>query len=86
MQAYKALIAKNGPEPKLPGITLTNDQLFFVSYAQVSKLEEVEVIRFVDKPQMIQIWCGKYNEKAAQRKLNSVHSPGPVRLVISYIN
>lgn len=33
--AYHAWIAANGPEPMLPGLGLNNDQLFFVSFAQV---------------------------------------------------
>ena len=27
--------AKNGPEPKLPGLKYTPEQLFFINYAQV---------------------------------------------------
>lgn len=35
LKAYKKWIQKNGGEKLAPGLGLTNDQMFFVSYAQV---------------------------------------------------
>ncbi|XP_059475395.1 neprilysin-1-like [Neocloeon triangulifer] len=34
-RAYKKWVAKYGEEPRLPGISLTHDQLFFLNYAQI---------------------------------------------------
>lgn len=34
-RAYHAYVKANGPEPTLPGVPLTNDQLFFVAFARV---------------------------------------------------
>jgi len=34
-QAYKNYVRKHGEEPSLPGIDLSNDQLFFLNFAQV---------------------------------------------------
>lgn len=36
LQAYKTLVAKEGTEGALPGVGLTEDQLFFVGFARVS--------------------------------------------------
>lgn len=36
LQAYKKWIEKNGEEPQLPALNYTNEQLFFVSAAQVN--------------------------------------------------
>ncbi|EDV23904.1 uncharacterized protein TRIADDRAFT_63323 [Trichoplax adhaerens] len=33
-RAYQTYVANNGPEPRLPGVPLTNEQLFFVSFAR----------------------------------------------------
>lgn len=38
LQAYKAWIKRNGEEPRLPALNYTNDQLFFISAAQVVSL------------------------------------------------
>lgn len=35
VQAYQSWVWKNGEEKRLPAINLTNDQLFFVGFAQV---------------------------------------------------
>ena len=35
-QAYKALVGKEGTEGALPGLGLTEEQLFFVGFARVS--------------------------------------------------
>lgn len=36
LQAYSSYLAKHGPEPRLPGMPqITNEQLFFIGYAQV---------------------------------------------------
>ena len=35
-QAYKTLVEKEGTEGALPGLGLTEDQLFFVGFARVS--------------------------------------------------
>lgn len=35
IQAYRKWVAENGEEKKLPGITLSHNQLFFLNYAQV---------------------------------------------------
>lgn len=37
-QAYKNHVAVHGPDPPLPGIDLSHDQLFFVNFAQVDWL------------------------------------------------
>ncbi|CAB3370699.1 Hypothetical predicted protein [Cloeon dipterum] len=34
-RAYKKWVARHGEEPRLPGISLTHDQLFFLNYAQI---------------------------------------------------
>lgn len=34
-QAYQNYVRKHGEEPSLPGIDLSNDQLFFLNFAQV---------------------------------------------------
>jgi membrane metallo-endopeptidase-like protein 1 len=34
-QAYKKWVRAHGEEPRLPGIELTHDQLFFLNYAQI---------------------------------------------------
>lgn len=36
LQAYKTLVDKEGTEGALPGLGLTEDQLFFVGFARVS--------------------------------------------------
>ena len=33
--AYRNWVKENGQEPTLPGMSLTNEQAFFLSYAQV---------------------------------------------------
>lgn len=35
VQAYQAWVQENGEEKRLPAVNLTNDQLFFVGFAQV---------------------------------------------------
>ena len=35
-QSYKEWEKENGPEPRLPGIDLTHDQLLFLALGQVS--------------------------------------------------
>ena len=35
LQAYKEWIKRNGEEPRLPALNYTNEQLFFISAAQV---------------------------------------------------
>jgi len=35
LQAYKEWIKRNGEEPRLPALKYTNEQLFFISAAQV---------------------------------------------------
>ena len=39
MQAYSQWIAENGQEPSLPGVNLTDKQLFFLAFAQVRMLQ-----------------------------------------------
>uniref|UniRef100_A0A0A9W738 Membrane metallo-endopeptidase-like 1 n=3 Tax=Lygus hesperus TaxID=30085 RepID=A0A0A9W738_LYGHE len=34
-RAYKKWVSRNGEEPRLPGINLNHDQLFFLNYAQI---------------------------------------------------
>lgn len=36
-QAYRSWVKKNGEEKRLPAVNLTNDQLFFLGFAQVWK-------------------------------------------------
>lgn len=38
LQAYQSWVQKNGEEKRLPAVNLTNDQLFFVGFAQVSSV------------------------------------------------
>jgi neprilysin len=35
LKAYKKWEKQHGEEPRLPGISLTHDQLFFLNYAQI---------------------------------------------------
>lgn len=35
IKAYKEWVKRNGEEPQLPALNYTNEQLFFVSAAQV---------------------------------------------------
>lgn len=35
LQAYRSWVQRNGEEKRLPAVNLTNDQLFFVGFAQV---------------------------------------------------
>lgn len=37
VQGYKNWVKNNGPEALLPGLNMTNDQLLFVSFAQVGR-------------------------------------------------
>lgn len=37
-KAYQTWIARHGEEPRLPGMNLTNEQIFFISFARVSNL------------------------------------------------
>lgn len=78
-QAYRAYkkYEKFHPVPQqLPGVNLTQDQLFFLNYAQVCLC-----LVLPDNPG-VQIWCGMMNDKEAIRKLRtSEHSPGPIRFV-----
>ena len=41
LQAYKAWVQTYGEEKRLPAVNLTNDQLFFVGFAQVCVLRAV---------------------------------------------
>lgn len=34
-RAYRKWVSRHGPEPELPGLNLTHDQLFFLNYAQI---------------------------------------------------
>ncbi|XP_019868485.2 neprilysin-1-like [Aethina tumida] len=34
-RAYRKWVSQHGPEPDLPGLNLTHDQLFFLNYAQI---------------------------------------------------
>lgn len=34
-RAYKKWVARHGPEPDLPGLNLSHDQLFYLNYAQI---------------------------------------------------
>ncbi|CAL8121946.1 unnamed protein product [Orchesella dallaii] len=34
-RAYRSFIQKNGPEPRLPGLSFTPEQLFFVAFSQI---------------------------------------------------
>lgn len=47
-RAYKELLATNGQESKLPGLDYTNEQLFFISFAQTwcTKYLNIEVIDY----------------------------------------
>uniref|UniRef100_A0A3Q2TQC4 endothelin-converting enzyme 1 n=1 Tax=Fundulus heteroclitus TaxID=8078 RepID=A0A3Q2TQC4_FUNHE len=45
--AYRSWIQKNGEEKRLPAVNLTNDQLFFLGFAQVSSFQKPKkLIRF----------------------------------------
>ena len=37
-KAYQNWITRHGEEPRLPGMNLTNEQIFFISFARVSNL------------------------------------------------
>lgn len=43
LQAYRTWVQKNGEEKTLPAVNLTNDQLFFVGFAQVNQVIYVSV-------------------------------------------
>lgn len=38
LQAYRSWVKRYGEEKRLPAVNLTNDQLFFVGFAQVGTL------------------------------------------------
>jgi hypothetical protein len=38
LQGYKNWVAKHGEEKEVPGLGLTNEQLLFVSFGQVSSI------------------------------------------------
>lgn len=43
LQAYRSWVTKNGDEKRLPAVNLTNDQLFFVGFAQVRPSDSGEL-------------------------------------------
>uniref|UniRef100_A0A3Q2QZJ8 endothelin-converting enzyme 1 n=1 Tax=Fundulus heteroclitus TaxID=8078 RepID=A0A3Q2QZJ8_FUNHE len=44
--AYRSWIQKNGEEKRLPAVNLTNDQLFFLGFAQVSSFQKPKKLSF----------------------------------------
>ena len=42
--AYQNWVKENGEEPELPGMSLTNDQAFFLSYAQVGVMNHYSLL------------------------------------------
>ena len=45
-QAYKKLVEKEGTEGALPGLGLTEEQLFFVGFARVGVIETINPANF----------------------------------------
>jgi len=43
-KAYQNWIARHGEEPRLPGMNLTNEQIFFISFARVSNLRIISLV------------------------------------------
>ena len=81
-------------EPKLPGLQkYTNDQLFFISFAQVFRIQ-IEMIyelrfRYIDfklfrinNHSFIQTWCEKMSkESLLNQVLTNPHSPAKYRII-----
>ena len=60
LQAYKTLVDKEGTEGALPGVGLTEDQLFFVGFARVS-------IRYIYAREAIHLgnfFCWKFRKSS----------------------
>ncbi|CDW57428.1 Peptidase family M13 containing protein [Trichuris trichiura] len=77
--AYKNYIMNNGKEePRLPGlVNMTNDQIFFLSYANVS-FSPLYPVGNVGK----RFWCGHKKPAASlQQVLTDPHSPEMFRVI-----
>ncbi|XP_045076053.1 endothelin-converting enzyme 1-like, partial [Coregonus clupeaformis] len=66
-KAYQAWVQENGEEKRLPAVNLTNDQLFFVGFAQVGDGS---------------VWCSvRTPESAHEGLMMGPHSPPKYRVI-----
>ena len=89
-QAYQSFKKKHGDEGRLPGLNATNDQLFFLGFAQVkkmssavSRMDQTSPTTYINHWNflcILQVWCGKFRKQAALNQIkNGVHTPGKYR-------
>ena len=87
VQAYREHVSKLGAEePRPPGLQhLSNDQIFFLSYANVRpSSSQIAPIPQPSKS-ILQFWCGHKTKAAAQQQvLTDEHSP-EVRITVAGI-
>ena len=70
-------VARNGAEPRLPGLNYTPRQLFWVSFPHVTRTFLTHCL----KVSAANVWCAKYRPKALKlRVLTGVHSPDQFRV------
>ena len=67
---------KNGPEPSLPSVDLSNKQLFWVGYIFIAALS------FLFKVSFAQTWCIIMPPKALEALLTDVHAPSEFRVKV----
>ena len=85
--AYKSWLAKQASdvEPPLPGLNHTHDQLFFLSFAQVSRLPGslwMRRLSLILHLLTFQVWCSVSTPQANKLQLlEDSHSPARFRVL-----